>query len=854
MKPYITYTVAPRFPENVTKLRELTLNFWWTWSASAKALFESINPELWQRTHHNPVALLRSMPQEELQRLAANPDFCTKLEAVYDEFTTYMTVEKAPGPTDGLMGTIAYFCAEFGLAECFQNYSGGLGVLAGDHLKTASDLALPLVGVGLLYQQGYFHQYLSENGWQSERYADVDFSQLPLELMSDQEGRPVTVSVELPDGPAHAQIWRARVGRISLLLLDTNIDLNERSPNHRDITDQLYGGTTETRIMQEMLLGIGGMRALRAMGYSPTVLHINEGHAAFCALERTRMMQEELGLSFSEALEITRAGGCFTTHTPVPAGNEIFTTGLIKQYFSKYHPTLGLTEQEFMELGRLPDGTDDDGFSMTVLGLKTTTYRNGVSELHGAVAREMWHYLWPQYSRNEVPIRGITNGVHALTWVAKEFASLYAAYLGERWYEHLWDDAMWARVREIPDATLWSTHEQRRRILVDRVREHVRSKALLHMSPHEKASAFDLLHPHTLTIGFARRFATYKRSDLLFRNMERLVRLVKNEKRPVQILIAGKAHPRDVAGKEMMHRIIMALKNHGIERQVVFLEDYDMDIAKYLVKGVDVWLNTPRRPYEASGTSGMKAALNGVLHCSVPDGWWAEAFDGTNGFTIGRGEEYTNDDEQDMVESEILYRLLESTIVPAFYERNDTGVPIRWVELMKNSIATNAGRFSSARMVRDYTQHFYVPASTLASTMMSENGANARALRAWKTRMDQQWRSVRVHNVTLEDMAYVHVGKSMRVHATVDHAGIAPSDMRVELCHGVVDARGHMTSPSYHAMQAHERPSGTESVYTGEYECSDSGMQGVNVRAMPYHPLVPFPQDLSLMSSAHEME
>ncbi|MFM8473424.1 MAG: alpha-glucan family phosphorylase, partial [Candidatus Kapaibacterium sp.] len=640
-----------------------------------------------------------------------------------------------------------------------------------------------------------------------------------------------------------------------LFLLDTNIELNEYDPVLRDITDQLYGGTTETRIMQEMLMGIGGMRALRAVGRVPSVLHINEGHAAFCALERIRMMQAESGLTFAEALEVTRSGGCFTTHTPVPAGNEIFTTSLVKQFFADFYPALGLTEQEFLELGRMPGGSDDDGFSMTVLGLKTTTFRNGVSELHGEVAREMWHDLWPHRSHTEVPIRGITNGVHALTWIAKEFGALYSRFLDERWYERAWDDTMWSRVHEIPDDMLWSAHERRRRMLVDRVRDHVRTKALLHMSPQEKISTTDLLNPYALTIGFARRFATYKRSDLLFRDMERLVRLLCDEKRPVQILIAGKAHPRDVAGKEMMHRIIMALKSHGMERRVVFLEDYDMDIAKYLVKGVDVWLNTPRRPYEASGTSGMKAALNGVVHCSVPDGWWAEAFDGTNGFAIGRGEEYANDDEQDMVESESLYHLLESVIIPAFYERTESGVPGRWVEFMKNSIATNAGRFSSARMVRDYVRYFYAPAAELALTMTQERGANARALAAWKTRMERQWSGVRVHAVRLEDAGSVHVGKPMRVRADVELAGIAHDEVRVELCHGVLDARGHIVSPSYHRMQVlATSSSGTTVTYEGEYECSSSGMQGVNVRVMPHHPLIPFSQDIQLMALAHTPE
>jgi starch phosphorylase len=854
MKPLLTYTVAPRLPERIARLKELSMNFWWTWNAKAKSLFESIHPELWQQTHHNPVMLLKSVPQTDLMQLAADPGFCERLDAVLSAFDSYMRRTHAHSSASALDGTVAYFCAEFGITECFQNYSGGLGVLAGDHLKTASDRMLPLVGVGLLYQQGYFHQYLSENGWQSEKYADVDFSNLPLELINDGAGAPLVVNVELPKGPAYAQIWCARVGSIPLYLLDTNISMNDAVPEYRDITDQLYGGTTETRIMQEMILGIGGMRALAAMGISPDVLHVNEGHAAFCSLERTRMLKNEFGIGFAEALEATRSGGCFTTHTPVPAGNEIFTVDLMKHYFSRYYPTLGISEQELLDLGRLPGGSDEDGFSMTVLGLKTSVFRNGVSELHGAVARDMWKELWPHMRVDEVPIRGVTNGVHVMTWVSKEFADVYAQTLGEAWHETLTDNSMWNKVRDIPDEVLWRTHERRRRILVDRVREHVRRKDPLHISEKDKSTAFELLHPHTFTIGFARRFATYKRSDLMFRNMERLMRLLCSEQRPVQILIAGKAHPRDIAGKEIMHRIITLLKKHDLERRVVFLEDYDMDIAKALVKGVDIWLNTPRRPYEASGTSGMKAALNGVLHCSVPDGWWAEAYDGSNGFSIGRGEEYPSADEQDMIESELLYHMLETMIVPAFYERDDRGVPRRWMEWVKNSIATNAGRFSSARMLDDYVNFCYVPSAQLVQSLLGNNAENAVALYAWRQEISQRWQGVHVRDVVIDDAGDVHVGKTLRVQAVVETSGIDAQYLHVELCHGTLDAHGRITNPSYHTMHLQLTQGSSICTYTGEYECTNSGSQGVNIRVSPSNALVPFPQDLNLVQYAQGID
>ncbi len=851
MKAILKYSVAPTIPESITKLNELAYNFWWSWNSDAKDLFAEIDNEKWVDTNNNPVLLIKQLSQERLQQISEDEAFTTRLNHVYDRFKKYLSSGQRPEALKKTKGNVAYFCAEFGLSECFQNYSGGLGVLAGDHLKTASDLDLPLVAIGLLYQQGYFHQYLSQNGWQTERYIEYDYSTLALELMKDDKGEPLLVSVELPKANVWAQIWRVNVGRISLYLLDTNIASNDAMPEYRDITDQLYGGTTETRIMQEMLLGIGGMRALRALNIDVGAIHINEGHAAFSSLEHIRQHMVDFQLDFNTALELTRVGSCFTTHTPVPAGNEVFTTDLMRKYFSKYYPTLGLTESQFLALGQQNDNTEDDGFSMTVLGLRHSTYRNGVSALHGAVARKMWRHLWPHVPAEEVPIRGITNGIHSMSWVAKEFAEMYDKYLPASWRDALGVDETWKAVETIPDDELWQTHEQRRSMLVDYVRSHLKRKENQHITTEVLEHINECLHPRVFTIGFARRFATYKRSALLFSNMDRLARILLNPDRPAQIVITGKAHPRDTAGKETMQHIVSKIKHYGLEKHIVFLEDYDMGVAKFLVKGSDIWLNTPRRPYEASGTSGMKAAINGVLHCSILDGWWAEAYTGDNGFAIGRGEDYLNADEQDMVETEILYSLLENTILPQFYERNEAGVPHRWVRRMKNSIRTNAGMFSTERMLKDYVQQFYVPALEANELITKDKGKAAKALREWKLKTISSWPGVKIQSVALDGSADIHVGKHMKVRTQVEVDGISPDDLRVQLYYGSLDSHDNIVDPRIVDLDVDSKK-GSVLKCSGSYICEGSGMQGATVRVVAKHPLMASSSDLPCYTWAEQ--
>ncbi len=851
MKAILKYSVAPTIPESIQKLHALAYNFWWSWNPDAKLLFASIDNDTWVDTNYNPVLLIKKLSQEQLQTIAEDEDFTGRLNSVYDRFKEYLNDTAGLQQLQNAKGKIAYFCAEFGLSECFQNYSGGLGVLAGDHLKTASDLNLPLVGVGLLYQQGYFHQFLSQNGWQTERYIEYDYSTLPLELMKDEQGEPLLIHIELPKAKAWAQIWRVNVGRIALYLLDTNIALNEGLPEYRDITDQLYGGTTETRIMQEMMLGIGGIRALKALNIDVGAIHINEGHAAFSSLEYIRQVMDEYTLDFATARELTRVGSCFTTHTPVPAGNEVFTLDLMRKYFSQYHPLLGLKESEFLDLGRQRKGSDEDGFSMTVLGLRHSTYRNGVSQLHGAVARTMWRNLWPHVPAEEVPIVGITNGVHSMSWVAKEFADLYDEYLPTGWRQHLSSPETWSTVDAIPDEELWHTHTQRRAMLVDFVRSHLRRKENQHITAEVLERINECLDPRAFTIGFARRFATYKRSDLLFGDMERLSKILLNPDRPAQIVITGKAHPRDTQGKEMMQHIVTRIKQYGLESKVVFLEDYDMGVAKFLVKGSDIWLNTPRRPYEASGTSGMKAAINGVLHCSILDGWWAEAFSGDNGFAIGRGEEYTSSEEQDRVEMEILYGMLENTILPMYYDCDAQGLPRKWIQRMKKSIRTNAGRFSTDRMLHDYVDQFYLPALNATEVVKQNKGAAAKSLHEWKERTVEHWPGVKIQSVALEGTAHVHVGKTMRVRTTVEIDGVSPTDISVQLYYGTLDSHDNIVDPEILNLRIDEQI-GSQLRCSGEYTCQDSGMQGATVRVVARHTLMATSTDLPCYTWAEQ--
>ncbi len=710
-------TIAPALaeialPRRLSRLVDLASNLWWTWHPDAQELFQQIDNTLWIEVYHNPVKFLRQVKRKALNAAVHEKRVLELYDRTMKAFDDYMHPSSTwysrthPEQADHF---IAYFSTEFGLHESFPTYAGGLGILSGDHAKEASDLGLPFVGVGFLYNQGYFSQHITEDGWQEAGYRRYSFEDVPVIPLTNEDGQPLIVVVDLPGRALHARVWRIQVGRIPLVLLDSDVELN--APADRDLTARVYGGDLDTRISQEIVLGIGGVRALRALKIQPKVWHMNEGHSAFLALERIRERIAN-GMAFEQAEAEVRRATVFTTHTPVPAGNEEFPDWLIERYFSQYWGRLGLDREGFIGLARHSQPWGQT-FSMSMLAIRMSHLRNGVSELHGRVSRRMWQFMFPEVPVERVPIRSITNGVHTGTWLARRMAEIYDLYLGPDWREALDDPAAWQAIFAAPDEELWEVRRHLKRKLAAFARERARTQWLTaRRHPVQIVAGGTLLDPYMLTIGFARRFATYKRGALVMRDAERLMRLVNNVERPVQIIFAGKAHPMDEPGKLIIQQVYRTLKKAEYGGRIVFLEDYDINLARYLVQGVDVWMNNPRRPLEASGTSGMKAALNGVLNFSVLDGWWQEGYNGENGWAIGDENEYANLDEQDARDAESLYDTLENQIVPLYYETGLNELSPGWMRKVKTSIATLAPAFSTRRMVKQYAEEMYLNGET----------------------------------------------------------------------------------------------------------------------------------------------
>jgi starch phosphorylase len=700
-------------PRRIKRLEDLAYNLWWVWHPEAQKLFKEIDILLWENSYHNPVAFLRDVDRARLNAATNDRYFLDQYDRVMREFDRYMAEkdtwfsETYPELTDELM---SYFSFEFGLHESLMVYAGGLGVLSGDHLKESSDLGIPLVGVGFVYTYGYFSQRISEDGWQQADNVPIDFNALPLIRLLDENGDPVKISIDLPGRKVFARIYQLNVGRVKLFLLHTNIQEND--PNDRHLTDRLYISDLELRISQEILLGMGGVRALRALGYEPTAWHMNEGHSAFLTLERA-LEYVKNGKSFDEAVEMIMHTNIFTTHTPVPAGNDEFPLWLIDKYFVQVWSDLGLSRDDFIDIAKIKQSWGGDAFSMPILALKLSEYKNAVSELHGQVAQEMWNFLWPDTEVEDVPIGYITNGIHTETWLARRTGVLFSRYMGADWPDHLDEPAFWAQIENIPDDEFWRVRQHLKRRLVAYIISRGREKwQRANVHPVQTIASGVLLDPYTLTIGFARRFATYKRGNLFLRDYDRLLKIVTDARRPVQFIFAGKAHPADEPGKQMIQEVYRAVKDARFGGRLAFLEDYDMNIARYLVQGVDVWLNTPRRTREASGTSGMKAALNGVLNFSVLDGWWREGYNGSNGWAIGKDIELDADPGlQDEADAKSLYDILENEIVPLYYDqRSADNLPSDWIAWMKESIRTLGGQFSTRRMVKEYMTSYYQPA------------------------------------------------------------------------------------------------------------------------------------------------
>jgi glycogen phosphorylase len=845
MKPVHRFNVIPSLPASLEGLRRLSYNLRWTWDHDLIELFRRLDSDLWETTGHNPVRMLGTLDQARLEAASRDESFLAQMEDAVVHLDNYLAskstwYQRSYGQLSGFQ--VAYFSAEFGLTECLSIFAGGLGILAGDHLKSASNLGIPLIAVGLLYQEGYFSQYLNAAGWQQESYADNDFLNLPLVLQKGPNGARLTIGVRYDGRHVVAQIWRADVGRIPLFLLDTNI--SENSVEDRKITNQLYGGDREMRLKQEILLGIGGCRALEALNLEPSVYHMNEGHSAFLSLESTRRLMQRHKLTFQEARQAASPALVFTGHTPVAAGHDYFTPGLIERYLGEYSRSLGLTAGEFLGLGRQNPSNDSEEFCMTVLALRMSAFSNGVSKLHGRVSREMWRGLWPGVPVDEIPIGHVTNGVHFRSWISNEMNRLYDRYLGPNWRENQAEPKLWLRVDSIPQEELWRTHERRRERLVAFTRRRLRIQLIRRGVSRSAIDAADeVLDPSALTIGFARRFATYKRATLLLRDVDRLERILNQPGRPVQILFAGKAHPRDDAGKELIQQIIKLAQRPELRRRLIFLEDYDMAVARSLVQGCDVWLNTPLRPLEASGTSGMKALANGALNVSTLDGWWDEAWEIANtkgvfvGWAIGRGENYENSEYQDQVEAAALYDLLESEIVPMFYERGADGLPRRWIAAMKSSIGNLSYSFNTQRMLKDYTVDFYAKAHDRCRRMVTDGAQRARSLALWHSRVQSAWPNVAVEAVDAVGDGEIHVGNRISVRSVVRLGGLSPAEVAVQLYIGRLTSDGEIAEPVAISMVPKQQaaPGGGHIFEANDVQCSLSGQIGYTIRILPLH-------------------
>lgn len=861
MRAIRRFTVRTVLPAPLEPLGELAMNLRWSWHAETRDLFESIDPDTWASVGRDPVRLLGTVPNDKLGALADDRRFLARLRVAAEDLHEYLTgprwyqtlSEAAPGP-DAPPAAIAYFSPEYGITAALPQYSGGLGILAGDHLKAASDLGVPIVGVGLMYRHGYFRQSLSRDGWQQERYPLLDPNELPLTLLRGADGAPARVVIGLPTGELHARIWKAQVGRVPLLLLDSDIEENE--PAEREVTDRLYGGTSEHRLHQEMLLGIGGVRALRAFceitGHpAPEVFHTNEGHAGFLGIERIREFTQTEGLDFDAALEAARAGTVFTTHTPVPAGIDRFGRDQIQRHFGGDLACPGVPVDRVLALGAetYPDG-DPGVFNMAVMGLRLAQRANGVSKLHGRVSRGMFDGLWPGFDTTEVPITSITNGVHAPTWVDADVLDLAGREAGVELTE---DPSAWAAIDRLSAGSLWELRRALRAKLVAEARLRLRASWKQRGAGDAELGWIEgVLDPDVLTIGFARRVPSYKRLTLMLRDPARLRGMLLHPERPVQIVIAGKSHPADEGGKRLIQELVRFADREDVRHRIVFLPDYDIAMAQHLYPGCDVWLNNPLRPLEACGTSGMKAALNGCLNLSILDGWWDEWYDGSNGWAIPTADGITDVDRRDDLEAGALYDLIENSVAARFYDRGPEGLPTRWLEMVRHTLATLGPKVLADRMVKDYVDVLYAPA---ASSGRAITGAAARELAEWKAHVRRSWAGVRVDHVESGGIGDApEVGNTLNLRVFVSLGELAPADVEVQVVHGRVDDADRIVESTVAPLKAGHRDEHGRRFYEGSLALDRTGPFGYTVRVMPTHPLLAGPAELGLIAAPPESE
>lgn len=843
-------TVRSQLPKRINKLDDISYNLWWSWNTDFLKLFKMIDIDLWENCGKNPIKFLKYASQEKLEKAANDDEFTKEYDKVVNDFENYMNSKNTwfsknyPNNENDL---IAYFSAEYGLDETVAIYSGGLGVLSGDHLKSASDLGIPLIGIGLLYKSGYFYQKIDGYGQQEEEYKDIDTELLPITAVKDYEGKDLLVDVKFPDKKVYLKVWKINIGRRSLYLMDSDIDEND--PKYRNVTKFLYGGDQEMRIQQEIILGMGGVKLIKALGLNPTVYHMNEGHSSFLTLQLIKETMNQKEVSFDIAKDIVSAKTVFTTHTPVPAGNDIFPISLVNKYFNGLWDEIGLTNEQFLRLGMKPnDDLNNAGFNMGILALKIAGKKNGVSKLHGAVSRELFADVWPNVPANESPIEYITNGVHTCTWLAPTIKKLYNEYLRPYWQDHIPEDVTWENIYKIPDEELWKVHQSRKEKMIKMVKNDTINRLRQYKYSYDEISEMtDKLDPNVLTIGFARRFATYKRATLIFRDLERITKIFNENDRPVQIIFAGKAHPQDREGKELIKYIHELSLKPQFKGKIFILENYNVGMSRYLVSGVDVWLNNPRRPMEASGTSGQKAAANGVINFSVLDGWWAEGYNQKNGWTIGTNADYKSYDEQDDADSKSIYDTLENKILPMYYNKNEKGYSTEWVQMMKNSIVSNIGKYSTSRMLQDYTEKMYIPLININKKYYN-NIENVAKLNEWENNMIDHFNEIKIkqskdnnNNITIDAGNQIKVGCEITLPRTIDVNSIS-----TQVYYGKITSQGIVNDIAVTDMDFEGEENGINK-FSAKIKLTTGGDYGYTFRVIPKNDMILNPMNLDLI-------
>lgn len=843
-------TVTPQLPERIKGLSKIANNLWWSWNTEFLRLFKEIDIDLWEKVEKNPVKFLKFVSQEKLNEILQNNNFLKQYDELYNNFENYMESKntwfskKYPNNKNDL---IAYFSAEYGLDEIVQIYSGGLGILSGDHLKSASDLGIPLVAVGLLYKNGYFHQKINAYGEQETEYRNLDISSLPIKELKNNNNEEVIIDVDMPKGTLYLKVWKIDVGRVSLYLLDSDIEKN--IVEYKNITSTLYGGNQETRIQQEIVLGMAGTKLFKNLDINPTVYHMNEGHSSFLIIELISEIMKEKQVSFNIARDIVSSKTVFTTHTPVPAGNDIFPISLVETYFNGIWEKFGISKDEFLQMGMAPNKDSlNSGFNMGILALKVAGKKNGVSKLHGAVSRELFAEVWPNIIAHESPITHVTNGIHTCSWLAPNLKNLYNKYLIPFWQDMIYDDNVWKNIKNIPDKELWDSHVERKRKLLALVKDNTADRLKRNGYSYDEISkVVSGLNPNVLTIGFARRFATYKRATLIFRDLERITQILNDIDKPVQLIFAGKAHPADKDGQELIKFINEISMKPQFKGKIFFLEDYSIGMSRYLISGVDVWLNNPRRPMEASGTSGQKASVNGVLNFSILDGWWAEGYNAYNGWKIGTNANYDNYEIQDNDDAESIYNTLEKKIIPAYYNRNEQGYSNTWLNMMKESIITTGGKFSTSRMLVDYTEQLYMPLCNLTNKYYSDL-ANVTRFNEWKKSIKDNFKNIEITQDDNVDNETIDAGKTIKVKCNVKLPNIDSNKVQVEVYYGQIEENGIVSNVTVIPMKL-KNANESEKVYLyeAEIELISGGDYGYTFRVMPKHKMILDAENLDLV-------